>query len=374
MRWLALWLALALPAGAQTLRLEFAQEGEPQVPRAVIIIPDALSSRDELATLLQSWGTKSWARDQYCSVYTFEYQRHGLFDLETSERLAKSLLNLARSDSFDASGGADEVNPYRRTRPSDHRQPTPTIRHCHELLLVGFGQGGLVARQLARMAPAARLKVTRVAYVGTPLDGLATIDLVQTLTIPERSAAMGLVRPLGPQELDRLSDAWWDLPRLFDYRRGWATYFTAAYQEVKSMALLGDYPRPLHPTDNVLYGRNHRVSLDGQGSDGMVPASLARGVKNGPAALVADQTLSGVHHRKLAERASEFLFKELIDREVTWDYLWRREGIEAFVRGRGFDPIGIYWDERDNQATQPQWREAYATKKSLYELMWGVAP
>ncbi|MGE0493198.1 MAG: hypothetical protein AB7S38_28570 [Vulcanimicrobiota bacterium] len=374
MRALALWLALALPACAQTLRLEFAQEGDPQVPRALIIVHDALSNRAELSTLLEAWGTKSWARDQYCSVYTFEYQRHGLFDLESSERLAKSLLAQARADSFDAGGGADEVNPFRRTRPSDHRQPSPTIRRCQELLLVGFGQGGLVVRQVARMAPAANLKVTRVAYVGTPLDGLATLDLILTLTIPERCAPMGLVRPLAPDELERLSDSWWELTRLFDYRRGWATYFTPAYQEIKSMALLGDYPRPLHPTDNVLYGRNHRVSLDGQGSDGLVPTSLARGTKNGPVALVAEQTLSSVHHRQLSERAADFLFKELLDREVTWDYLWRREGIEAFVRGRGFDPIGTYWDERDNQYTQPQWREAYATKKSLYEMMWGVAP
>jgi len=67
--------------------------------------------------------------------------------------------------------------------------------------------------------------------------------------------------------------------------------------------------------------------------------------------------------------------EQLVDEQVIFAYLTRRQQIEDTVRGDGeLPPIGVYWDERDLAGMQPSWRNAYASQKGLYEMMWGVSP
>ena len=86
---------------ADSLNLEFAQEGEPEIPRAMIVIHNVFESREDMSALLQRWGSRSWSRDQYCSLYTFEYNESGLYDLDTPESLAKDLYSRLRSGNFE---------------------------------------------------------------------------------------------------------------------------------------------------------------------------------------------------------------------------------------------------------------------------------
>ena len=51
---------------ADSLNLEFAQEGEPEVPRAMIVIHNVFESREDMSALLQRWGSRSWSRTPYC--------------------------------------------------------------------------------------------------------------------------------------------------------------------------------------------------------------------------------------------------------------------------------------------------------------------
>ena len=149
MRWLLLILLLFDLGLAQTLTLEFAQEGDPTHPRALILIHNVMEERSAFKSILTAWDDRSWARDQYCSVYSFEYRSGGTRDLVSSEELAKNLYSKIRSDQF-KEGRSDEVNSNARPDPSDSRQPSPTLRDENvELLFVGFGYGSIQAFYLA---------------------------------------------------------------------------------------------------------------------------------------------------------------------------------------------------------------------------------
>jgi pimeloyl-ACP methyl ester carboxylesterase len=371
-------LTLAVPGlgdrlGPTTLRIEFAQEGEPSQPRALILIHDALQSRESLSTLLRLWGERdrSWARDQYCSVYSYEYQNSGLESLPTAAALAEDLYLKIRSDRF-RRPYPDKVNPRVRPVPVNPPQPSPSLRSKKtELLLAGYGYGGLVARELSLLAKEDGLKVTRVAYVGTPLDGLSTLDLLLALSVPSRASKLGLPGPIGEDEFLNLSEGWQGLFTLYERASQLRRRFVPVLTETVFFGCYGNHKRPTHPTDNVLYGRHRRLADITQSGDGLSPLPMNWGERTGPIDWVVQSHLEKVHHQSLAFESADFILTELVDRKVTYDYLWRRQQIEDYVRGDGeILPLYIYWDERDTKYVAPQWREAYASRKGLYEMMW----
>ncbi len=368
-------LLVSCPCWANSLHLEFAQEGEPTIPRALILIHNTFEDRSAFEDLFRAWSTRSWARDQYCSVYTYEYRGSGLNDLATPEALAQDLYSKIRSASFKR-GRPDPINPNRRTTPTDERQPQPSLKHENlELLFAGHGYGGLIARETALLAQKNGLKVTRMAYVGTPLDGLSTIDFVLAFSVRERAQALGLSQPLQEAELGHLSAAWWHLVELFDRNLGWSSYFAPAHQDVLTFAAYGTSASLAHPTQNVLYGRHRKLLRSDQESDGFLPQPCAWGSTNGPTAWVSETVLTGTAHPQLSQNSGTFLMEQLVDEQVIFAYLTRRQQIEDTVRGDGeLPPIGVYWDERDLAGMQPSWRNAYASQKGLYEMMWGVSP
>jgi pimeloyl-ACP methyl ester carboxylesterase len=371
MKWLLL-LLLTAPCWANTLSLEFAQEGEPTIPRAVIVIHNVFEDRSSFQSFFKAWADRSWARDQYCSVYSYEYEGNGLNDLVLPSVLAKDLYGRIRSDDFD-SGRVDPVNPHRRTEPVDDRQPKPTLRGDNlELHFAGHGYGGLVARETALLAKKDGLKVTRVAYVGTPLDGLPTTELILAFSVLERASSLGLSQPLSAGEFSRLSDSWWHLTELYSEATEWSSYFAPVVQDVTFVNAYGTSPRVSHPTDNVLYGRHRRVAADDLERDGFLLQSLAWGKATGPVAWLKETVLKGTSQYALTESSGAFLIKELLQTELAHGYLVRRQLIEETVRGEGDDlpPLGVYWDERGSG----MWRNAYASPKGLYEMMWEVAP
>jgi len=377
MRWFCVFLLLlTTSSGADTLRLEFAQEGDPEKPRALIVIHNTFENRDALKPFFQQWADRSWGRDQYCSVYSYEYDNNGLYDLPTPEELGARLFSKIRSGSF-KSGKPDDVNPSRRVSPTDHRQPEPEMKgENFELLLAGHGYGGLVARETARLANTSGIKVTRVAYIGTPLDGLSTVELILNLTVREKAVNLGLDQPLAPESLFRLSPGWWHLTELFNPNRDWPTYFAPAMTDVLAMAAYGENAPLSHPTDNVLYGRGRMVGVNRKETDGFVNQTSAWGQSTGPMPWLEETELAA-DHRTLTLSSSQFLLKKLVDQNMVFSYLTQRQVIEEKVRGEGEDalePLGVYWDERDLNGMIPQWRPKYASQKGLYEQMWGVAP
>lgn len=364
-----LFFLLLAPAMANTLSLEFAQQGEPKIPRALIVIHNAFESRDDFKSFFQLWADRSWARDQYCSVYCYEYTQNGLSTLATPEELAKDLYSRIQSSNF-ATGEPDSINEARRSKPTDERQPVPTLKGDNlELMFAGNGYGGLIARETALLAKKNGIKVTRVGYFGTPLDGLSTIDLVLGFTIKERAQSLGLSQALSIDQLASLSPAWWHLAELFDSYKDWANYFQDAYKDVVHVAAYGAAAAPVHPTDNVLYGRYRQVKRNQEAGDGFLPQPVTWGTVNGPGAFLSKTALAGTDHAHLTEKSGEVVLKNLLDKEMLYAYLARRQGIEELIGGKGdVEPLGTYWDERD----AGRWRYAYASPKDLYEMMWGV--
>ena len=365
----SLFLLLTNLGWADSLNLEFAQEGEPEIPRAMIVIHNVFETREDMASLLQRWGSRSWSRDQYCSFYTYEYSGSGLYDLDTPESLAKELYSRIRSGNFQK-GEPDRVNPLRRTSPFDERQPAPTTRGETELILVGCGYGGLVARETARLARLDDRKVVRVVYLGTPLDGLTTVEFILGLTSTERAQHLGLSRALSLADLPRLSPAWWHLTELSDRYLGWGSYFSKVHDQALGVVAYGTAVLPAHPIDNVLYGRRRQIIRTEKGSDGFVPQPSAWGKENGPIPWVKEDYLQGTDHANMTERCGDFLVDNAVDTAFTHSYLVRRQVIEETVKGDGeIPPIGVYWDER-----VPTWQNAYASRKGLYEMLWLVSP
>lgn len=359
-------LLLSTCCWADTLTLEFAQEGDPGNPRALIVVHNMFENRDSLKPFLAAWSDRSWARDQYCSVYCFEYRSGGLRDLRTPEEIGKSLYSKIRSGRY-KKGRADDVNPNLRTEPTDERQPTPSLKEDVELLFAGSGYGGLVVREAARLAKLDQRKTHRLAFLGTPLDGLSNIELVLGLTVPERSRSLGLSNPVSFGELSNLSTSWWLLTDVFHNATKWSDYFAPLLQETRFYSGTGAFYTPFHPTDNVLYGKNRKVLNDGKNGDGFLPRPVTWGKESGPIAWIKETELDGTSFSQLSEKGGAVML-ELADKQLLHNYLAMREGIELAVKGEGeLPPVGFYWDERHNR-----FMEAYASKKGLYEMMWGV--
>ncbi len=373
-RLLLLILLLAPPAWANRLTLEFAQEGDPGQPRALIVIHNVFESREDFKSLFAAWAIGSWGRDQYCSVFAYEYDGNALKNLTSWETLGQDLLRRIQGNDFEVPRFPDSINPNGRGTPTDARQPAPRLNSDDlEILLVGYGYGGLVARQAAQLAKREGLKVTRIACVGTPLDGVSTLNLVLGLTT-QRARSLGLQSPV--TNLDLLSPAWWTLTHLYDESRKWPEIFAPALRDVQIVAAYGGV-KPAHlPTDNVLYGRYLPVAYESEnGSDGFLPQPLAWGRKTGPISFVKEAELELINHAVLTESASTFVLKEALQLDLVYSYLARRQGIEEFVRGKvGEPPLYQYWDEREGEGLQAQYRGAYASRKGLYEMMWGLAP
>jgi hypothetical protein len=364
-------LLLCTICQANTLSLEFAQEGEPEIPRAVILIHNAFESREDMSAILERWGSRSWARDQYCSLYSYEYGKNGLYDLATPEKIANDLYGRIRSGTF-KKGEADSVNPLKRTKPGDDRQPQATTRGETELTFVGSGYGGLVAREAARLARLDDRKVAKVVYLGSPLDGLSTIELLLGFTVSERAQALGLSRAISLADFSRLSPSWWHLTELSDPDAGWGSYFAKVHDEALGVAAFGTANLPPHPTENVLYGRRRRITNDDRANDGFVPQPSVWGKQSGPIPWAKEDVLQGTKQSEMTEQSAEFLIEHAVDIQITHGYLVRRQVIEQMVKGAGeseIPPIGVYWDER-----VPGWQNAYASRKGLYEMMWLTSP
>jgi hypothetical protein len=376
MKRLLLLLCLACPTWANTLSLEFAQEGDPGQPRALIVIHNINESRESLKPFFTAWANGSWGRDQFCSVYSYEYDGNGPNTLTASETLSQDLYARIASDNVE-DGRPDTINPHRRVQPTDARQPSPRLSNSNlQLILAGSGYGGLVARRVCLLAKHEQRQVPRMAYIGTPLDGLSTIDLILGVTIPERAALLGLERPIEPANLSLLSPAWWSLPELFDPLKEWSTVFAPAYQDVKMVAAYGALAVPAHPTDNVLLGR-YRPAVYGSDTshDGFLPSPVAWGRGTGPISWLSETTQAKTSHANLTESSAEFVLKQALDRPVIYGYLATRYNIEEYFRGKlGEPPLYHYWDERDSDGLTAQMRPAYASPKGLYEMMWGVGP
>ena len=95
------------------------------------------------------------------------------------------------------------------------------------------------------------------------------------------------------------------------------------------------------------------------------------GLYTGPEPATPVQTTEGIAQGELEEKYIEVILTKLVDQKITFEYLWRRQQIDEFIRGDGeIEPLYIYWDERDNKYVAPQWREAYASREGLYKMMW----
>ena len=362
-------LLLTASCLGDTLTLEFAQEGDPGNPRALIVVHNIFEDRDAFKPFLAAWDDRSWARDQFCSVYCFEYRDGGLSGLRSPEELGKELYSRISRGQF-KKGRADDINPGRRPEPSDERQPDPSLKEENvQLLFAGYGYGGLVAREAALLAKKNQRKAGRVAYIGTPLDGLSTIDLILGLTVQERARNLGLSSAVSTSQMRSLSEGWWQLTSLFQNSEDWASYFAPLLQDTFFYAGYGTQARTFHPSENLLYGRNARIADDGKGSDGFLPIPVDWGKQTGPVSWIKETVLQQTPMADLTEKASAVTL-ELPDKEVLHAYLAMRENIETMVKGEGdLPPVGVYWDERHNR-----WMNAYASKKGLYEMMWGVGP
>lgn len=364
---LCLFQAAAAWSPEAELRLEFAQEGEPTKTRALFLIHDALQGRESLAPFLSTWSDRDrgWARNQYCSVYSYEYRSRGVRDLPESDVLAADLYDRIRRDKF-IPAHPDEVNPRPKPVPENELQSAPQLAQKElEILIVGYGYGGLVARRLSQLAERDGLKVVGVACVGSPLDGLSTTELLLSFSIAERALALGLSHPLKSEEFFGLSSGWRSLVEIFE-----APEPMAPSEGVRWLAYSGTSRLPNHPTDNVLYGARRRAADFRASGDGWCPQIATWGRLTGPIVWSASKESTSLH-KELTSGSVEFLIAHLPDRETIDDYLWRRQQIEEFVRGDGeMEPLYIYWDERDNKHVLPQWREAYASRKGLYEMMW----
>lgn len=376
MRRALLLLLLISQAHANQLTLEFAQEGDPTQQRALVVIHNTFESRIDMKTFFAAWAQNSWARDQYCSVYCYEYDGNGLGTLESSETLAADLYARITSNNSQTSGQPDDINPARRTQPTDHRQPPPDLGGSNlQLLLAGSGHGGLVARRVCTLANENGHPAHRVGYIGTPLDGLSTIDLVLGLTT-ERASLLSLENPLSEGQLETLAPAWWSLTDLFNPLGDWQKVFANAHNGATVVGAYGARGPEPHPTDNVLLARYRPAARDSTTwSDGWLPQAVAWGAQTGPLAWAKESQLENTRHADLTEQSTAFLLTEVVDRKVTFGFLARRQIIEEAIDAKTEDPpLYQYWDERDSDGMTPQWRDAYASRKELYEMMWGVAP
>ena len=345
----------AEPLRNATLKLEFAQEGEPSQPRALIIIHDALNSRESLALFLQTWSARdySWARSHYCSVYTYEYEESGLEDLARAEDLASDLLSRVNRNRVRLAS-PDEINPKPQLRPRVGMQPLPSFKRDNvEFLVAGVGYGGLVARHFAVQAKAEKKKVSRLAFVSTPLDGLSTVELFLAFS------------------KGTLSPAWLDLASLHQENERHRAELENGLAGTVVMSAEGVVERSRRSVDNVLYGRSLPVSPSAPSGNGLFKHLSMLGLGTATLPDQSQITVQDVPQGALPESLTNFLITKLVDQKITFDYLWRRQQIEDYVRGDGdIEPLYIYWDERDNKYTIPMWREAYASRRGLYEWMW----
>ncbi len=345
-------------SSGQTLMLEYAQEGDPQKPRALIVIHDALKDRESLSLFLRTWGDRDrgWARSQYCAVYTYQFES-GFEEMDTPEILAADLLERVQRHRV-KTARSDSTNPYPKAMPSDARQPHPDLSNKDtEILIAGVGYGGLVARDFARQAKRENRVVSRVAFLSSPLDGLPLVRLL--LAFPELKSSSSL------------SKGWDSLIRLSGEARISREDFRDSYSSSHFVLATSVQRTDPHPTDNVLYGRGAPLPPDRKAGNGLFGFLSMLGLYTGPELETPVQTTEGIAQGELSEQFVEVLLAKLVDQRITYDFLWRRQQIEEFIRGDGgLEPLYIYWDERDNEYVVPQWREAYASRRGLYEMMW----
>jgi hypothetical protein len=365
MRWL-LFLLLALPARAQTLTLEFAQQGDPQNPRALIVIHRGLTDRSDLKPFFTEWNG-SWGVNQFCSVYSYTYPA-GLAELPKFDALGADLLQKVQNDDFDKGAGNDPINAYRRVVPTDARQPQPTLRKV-PLYVLGHGTGGLIAREFILAATKQGRKVTGVTYVATPLDGVPQMLLATCLRNAKTAAEMGLATVPNNFLLSHLAPGWGQVSALWDASRGWLQRFTAAYA-TRAYQVYGTTTAPTEIAPRVLYSRGRRLTAAGAAEfDGWVGKHAAMGDRNGPATFVSQTPVPAAHCSLIGQGAVyQVVIQQMLDPATWYAYLAKREAVELmFKKGKS---TGTYYDERSGAGFQPQWKPAYALPAELYKNMW----
>lgn len=355
------------PAAAQNLRLEYAQQGDPQNPRALILIHGAFTDRTSLRPVLAQWGAKSWALAQYCSVYSYQYPAD-LTNLKSFDDTAGDLLNRIENNSFNSQGSPDQANPHRETRVYDNRQPKPTFKagtNGTHLLVVGVGVGGIVAAYFANQAVAAGYTVDRVGVFDSPVSGIPTSELMIAMEDPTSAQAWGTSSMTGATVLT-MSQGWQDLGRLrlkppkFTMPK---TEFYATWD--KQTALL-----PRTPFDNVLYGAGTPITKSARlETDGVIRKPVALGTLGGlPLAIKGNQPLVGPLHKDVLTSPDlyTYLTHTIVDWKVIEDYLAGRANVEFYYQAfLGAKPHGLYWDDRYNV-----YKDVYSDPRGLYYYMW----
>lgn len=365
-RLLLLLLLLAGPAVADQLTLEFVQEGDPNNPRALIVVHASFADRESLKPFLERWGEKSWVLRQYCSVYSYEYDAE-LGNLDEFEELGADLLSKVTGNNFDDDGEPDKANPYRDTQVDDNRQPEARfVADKTQLIVVGHGVGGMVAREFALQAKEAGYEVTRVGFFGTPLSGWPLTDQIISMMDSLRAQAFGLGATVTEAQIRSLSEGWVELSRLrTDGDQG----------DFEGMERFGGYARqeeapPRTAFSNVLYGPGTAVA--GQArleSDGVFWKPVVLGALGGASVGQLKATLEIVNllHKELLEYPDLFTFvtETVLDYELLEGFLASRANIEAYYKGLGEPPHGLYWDERIDI-----FEDVFSYPKGLYQFMW----
>ena len=369
---LSLLFVLLATAGARAqLKLEFVQQGDPSNPRALIVIHRGLSDRSDLKPFFAEWG-RSWALQQFCSVYSYSYPAD-LNSMPALDALGANLLTDIQTEDFDRSiPGSDPINPLRTVVPSDSRQPPASFFKAGKLVptyVLAQGTGGLVAREMLAQAQKKGLKMQGVTYVGTPLDGVPMMSLNASLRQSVLCAQMGLTATPGSYAITHLSPGWLQVCSMWDAAKGWAARYAPAYG-VKTYLVYGTTtPRHLG-ADRVQYGRGRGLSAQSQADfDGWVTRHSAYGDKNGPTATVAlgQLAVSSPHSAMIGlDPVYQLVIQQMLTKATWVNYLMLREGIELYFHKTQKKPLGFYYDE----SSTPVYKPAYALPGALYQFLW----
>ncbi len=381
--------------GSENLRLEIPQEGDPENPRALILIHGVNSGRETWNDFLEQWerGTKgemklgveqqgNWGLKQYCAVYTFEYPAKP-WNMRTAPEIAESLVRRVRSNDFDES----------KLAGSDQR---PELRDS-SIIVLGHSHGGLVAREFALQGREGGLKILKAMFLGSPLNGLSLMELMSRA--PILFEAKTLITAIHNRAL---SKGWrWITEELPENPEQWLARYSLVYEDSyvvygrlnisqviaggAANSLLGIGVNKLFGKvslwENILYTRAFMAHLGS--SDGLIPVDSAQGTTHGPGeAVKAKQELPGHAHIHIqlpfselrvvpgltsASETYDFFVEEVLkeDGPLINGWLEKRKEIEHFYeRFLDREPY-LYWNL--NEKTSKLGR---TTKEELFEQMW----
>ncbi|MBI3926552.1 MAG: hypothetical protein HY319_13510 [Armatimonadetes bacterium] len=343
---LGLLVMTGASAGAGGLTLVATQEGDPNSPRALILIHAAPGSEGDFDALVERW-QQSWGVRQHCSIYVFSY-KNGLTEMPSMSQLGADLAGQIETGSFKSSG--------RAVTQLDGRQPQPQLGRNVELILVGHGVGGLVATAAADALSARGIKVSRRSYYGS-----RTFNYLEFLVLmAQKETASALGAPRATEAVLRALSA------------GWREVAGAPLEGPNGQASAAAPPSgtPAYgkqsrapgrlPVDNVLYGTGTRVTEERRrDTDRVVEIPTQPAEETGYIMDRLNKELLG------GKEAYSFLIQKSINPQDWSDYLMRRAKIESYFARAGATQNGTYFDERSEQMLP-----AFAPPAELYFYMW----